>query len=160
MSAWLNTGLNGDYPGYAMYLDHYVDPGLLDPLKAIYRVASDVVQPVMFRDDSGRLHKFDLVETDMGSIPGLIQSCIPKDRFLLAFIFHDDAYHTHTMTVSDDNGKTWQRIPITFDQANQRLRDGILCYPQTPEHGEAEEIYLAVQEFGQSDWDTFGAGGD
>jgi hypothetical protein len=162
-----NSGLNGDVVGYAMWLDHYVDPGFLDPLKAIYGVRIRN-PPCFWVDDQGVWHRWQSKElgdpvgmfSDMGSIPSIGQLIIPKDRFLIAFIMHDSAYHTHVKITSIDQGATWQTTPIAFDEANARLKAMIADYPIPPMYGEDETIYLAVQEFGQSDWNDSSVTGD
>jgi len=63
--------------------------------KAVYEFTLDSVAPLTFHLPSGVRIQPDrhLAETDMGSTPASLQLFVPKDRFLLSYLFHDSAYH-------------------------------------------------------------------
>ena len=154
MAKFLNTGMNGDTVGYSCWAVKRVNDGLLSPLKTIYAIQLNALNPYLFQDNSGRLHRipYDLLSDD-GSVHGLGQMICPKDRFLI-FWNHDGWYHSHMQTISDDGGKTWQTIPIAKDEADALLKEGCLADPYPASAFESDAIFEAVQKFGQGDWDA------
>jgi len=93
--------------------------------------------------------------TDFGSIPGALQVVPSMNplRFKIPCMFHDDVYQTHKFLISKDNGITWEIVPVTERQANDRLHDMIKINPNSPgNEAEANAYWLGVQAGGWTHW--------
>jgi hypothetical protein len=92
--------------------------------KAVYDFRLSVVHPLTY-DDGTRLIQPDRhFVTDMGSVPLMLQPLIPKDRFLLSYIFHDSCYKHHGYWArSKHDGARWGFVPCQREDADLMLRE-------------------------------------
>jgi len=77
--------------------------------KAIYEFRLKKNAPLTFEMPDGTRYRPDqhLAETDMGSTPASLQLFLPKDEFLLSYIFHDSGYHHHGLYKKGPHGHTY-----------------------------------------------------
>lgn len=120
--------------------------------KAIYEFTLDTQAPLTFRMPDGVRIQPDrhLAETDMGSIPKVAQLFIPKDRFLLGFLFHDSGYKHHGLYFCQPREDRFE-----FRACSQWEIDHLLWRMIGADKGNAaqrQSVYRAVRTFGGSAW--------
>jgi len=111
---------------------------------------------IIWRFDS-TLHRLvqPIGKTDFASTPGIVHWIPTMNplRFKIPSVFHDDSFQTHKFNLSYDDGVTWQLVPVTERQANDRIHDMILSNPQDPGHGlTANTYWCALQAGGWVAW--------
>lgn len=125
--------------------------GLLPP-KAIYRYKSDEDNPLTLLFTDGKYYRPNKnFETDMGSVPRVLQFFIPKDRFLLSFIFHDSIYKEGGIWVSD----TYDG-PYVFKKLSRSKGDSMLKVMTTLEPSPAGVVASSCVWFGVTVGGHFG----
>jgi len=119
-----------------------------NPVQYEFRLAE--VDPLTFLHDGLCVQPDRHEVTDMGSIPRPLQPLAPKDRYLLAYILHDSAYHKKGLYFAETmNG------PFQFAAVTRRYADGLLYEAIRAEGGaswRAWAIYSTVRLFGSLAW--------
>lgn len=123
---------------------------ILAPL-TIWEFRLDPEHPLTYITKQGLRIQPDrhVAETDMGSIPAILQPWISPSRFLLSYLFHDSAYHHHGLYVLvHRHGYVYD--PMTRKAADQLLREMIRVEGGT--RTRANIIYWAVRLCGEGGW--------
>jgi len=121
--------------------------------KQIYEFQNDVKDPLTYEDADCNLIRPDAhTFTDMGSVPKLCQFLLPKwfakDRYISAYIFHDDAYNHKGLWFAMAEG--WQFIDISRRQADNLLREMVTDLGASKAN--AYLIWLGVRIGGRFSW--------
>ena len=113
---WLNQ------MGYGMRKIPGTDP-------ALYDVTLDDDWPLtLLCEDTGWRYQPDRHEvTDMGSIPRILQSIIPKDRFLLTWLTHDSGYQKGGLYVSTSKGEPFVFVSMPRARIDALMLEGIVA---------------------------------
>lgn len=125
--------------------------------RQLYEFTNDPQDPLTYHAHNGFLIRPDQHQiTDMGSVPLLLQAFIPswfsKDRWLAAFIYHDDAYQNHGWWFAVHGG--WK-----FRQASRKTADKMLYQMVRVLGGSkanAWAIYAGVRIGGKKAWKNGG----
>ena len=110
-----------------------------------YKFQLNLERPLTFHKPSGvriQPDRHESLVTDMGSIPSLLRPIIPKDRFLLSFIFHDSGLEHGGLYFSDGPG-----LPFIFREQSRYMMDLLLPQLVGAEGGNAFQrraIYKSV----------------
>lgn len=91
-----------------------------------------------------------LAETDMGSIPLSLQMFLPKDEFLLSYIFHDSTYKHKGLYFENKATGKYEFRELTRAEADRLLLEMIRA-----EGGgivKSRIIWVAVRSFGRFSW--------
>jgi len=120
--------------------------------KAIYEFTLDEDDPLTFVDTDGTRIQPDrhLAETDMGSVPWLAQLAIPKDRFLLSFLFHDSAYKHHGLYFAVAGSDLFVFVPLSRKEVDDLLRQ--MCGAEGAWYQTRAAVYSAVRVGGWASW--------
>jgi hypothetical protein len=113
--------------------------------KAIYEFQLNLDSPLTFHHPDGRRIQPDrhVSETDMGSVPLTLQMWIPKDRYLLAFLFHDSGYDHGGLYVALPGQEQFGLAVMSRLQLDELLR--LMCRAQGAWWTTAAAIYRAVR---------------
>lgn len=137
---------------------------------ALYRFTSDHHNPLTLYSPTGiGIRPRDTFDNDEGSVPLVLQPIIPKDLYLLSFLFHDSAYEDHGLFMrrvfyqDDLSGYDdfWDAMPIVinedweFVEMTQEQADKLLYLMTGAEGAMAAHrnmIYSAVAVAGGPSW--------
>lgn len=122
--------------------------------KQLYEFTNYDHDPLTYEDLKGDLMRPDRhrEETDMGSVPKTVQWLLPKwfakDRYLPAYLFHDDAYDNHGWWFAVKGG--WEFRKLTRKQADDYLREMIISLGGSKANARA--IWIGVRLGGWVSW--------
>lgn len=108
---FINTGMVVDgidqCEGFDIY-PHHQDTYMLIFKKTIYEFQLNQKTPLTFIHPDGRMFQPDRhFFTDQGSVPRVLQTIVPKDRFV-GFYLHDSAYRFKGLYVSCNGGQSYR----------------------------------------------------
>lgn len=130
---WLRTEMNGYEP------------------KPIYRFDNDLFDPLTWINDNGTWARpAQSFETDMGSVPAILQGIVSPLASSRGFPMHDSAFENHGLWISADKGATWVFILLTEQDVNDALHEW--CRADEVNQIESEEILWGVQLGGTALW--------
>lgn len=120
--------------------------------KAIYEFKNDPMDPLTYHAPDGRCYRpKDKMETDMGSVPAILQPLVPKDRYIQSFLVHDSGYEDGGLFVSAiGQGDGFAFVILSRNGLDRLLQKGVGA-----EGGVAFQrnaIYDAVNLFGWTVW--------
>jgi len=96
--------------------------------KAVYQCVINFAHPLTYHDAKGRRYKTQPVfKTDMGSTPIITRHFFPKDRYLVSYLFHDDAWRSGGLFVAQPGEDDYTFERITRTQANKLLGTMIMA---------------------------------
>ena len=95
---------------------------------AIYRVLLDPEKPLTYIDKHGvKYQPGKEYDTDMGTIPFLLQRIVSKDEYLLSFLLHDwNCMMGYVWACSPDVDGPWDRMPMPRKDADEMLKETVL----------------------------------
>ena len=122
----------------------------LEP-KPIYLYTPKAGNPLIFiRADGTWIRCADQYETDMGSVPALLDGIASPLASPRGFPFHDSAFENHGWWESTDKGKTWIFVLKTEQDVNDALYEW--CRADQVDVIESQEIEWGVQLGGTALW--------
>jgi len=90
--------------------------------KAVYQAVMDKEHPLTYHDADGRrIRTQGVFKTDMGSTPIVTRHFFPKDRYLVSYLFHDDAWRSGGLFVAEAGEDEFNFQAISRTQANKLL---------------------------------------
>jgi len=105
----------------------YEGKNSIGELSAIYDFTLDPVAPITWHDGlGGRYQPNKHYSTDYGSIPKWLQPWIPKDRYLMSFLFHDSACEHEGMWYAAPGETVFVFVEMSRKEANAMLREMVL----------------------------------
>jgi len=108
---------------------------------AQYRFMLDPETPLTYVDAYGLKYQPNKrYETDMGSVPWLLQLRCPKDKYLVSFLFHDSAWnHGGIWCCSPDMDEPWDFMKLSRKEANDMLKEMVEVEGRTLNNEPASE---------------------
>ena len=91
--------------------------------KAQYQCVMDREHPLTYHHADGRRFQTQPVfKTDMGSTPIIMRHLFPKDRYLVSYLFHDDAWRSGGLFVAEAGIDHFAFEVMSRTEANKLLR--------------------------------------
>lgn len=138
--------------GYLLQFSEH-QKGLFGRQTPMYKLELIRDHPLQFRQVNGwLLMPADGVPTDMGTVkPIVAQYWIPKDRFTLAFIFHDSIYSTGGCWVKRP-GHNWEWLEMSRSEADALLMLMCICDPSPCGWWKPRVVWAGVRIGGWVGW--------
>jgi len=148
---FLNSGMKGQPEGFEIRPDHQ-DKYLLIFKKTIYEFTLNEKNPLIFVHPDGTWYMPDRhFFTDQASIPRVLQTLVPKDRFIGPYL-HDSCYRHKGLWVSRTQGRSWLFDDMLREEADELLRLMCIYDPFPTNRATAFAIWAGCRMGGWYGW--------